>query len=1355
MRSKTYIFFSHGLICLLCHAMLSSAPCNLARGQTFTGEGDWKSPERWDSGSIPVDGATVIINGISEISENIGVNNADNPSRIIIGQETEGVLTVTGGTLSGANGGSAGIFVGAGPGGVGRVNILPGTGLRTQGANMVLQVGDDEGGIGHVSVGGELLNYKFFRIVHGTLEMLPTGINNRFNQLNTISTIEPNGTLAFVIDGDQVGTLSRANGVGLNVDIFPGAQLDITLQGDVQLNQRWTLMRYHTLIGTFEQGTEFSNAQGFTFEIHYGSGEDDEVVLELTSTANQPSISSFSASPAGIASGGTAILEWSVGAFTSLEINPEVGNVSAVTTQGKGSVEIAPVSTTSYQLTLKNNAATVTAATTVVVDAAPIITSFSAHPEAIAPGETATLHWDVLGADSVLIQPSVGEVHMIGTADVQPDATTTYILTATNHHGSSTMETGVKVDAIDAALILSFDAAGPKQASGAVMDVLGGASFDLKNTHLSTDISTFTTNLKASYQLTSLGGGSGGDGNSLPGGKVTYEAWVRPDHLDINPQVIFETGGNTDGCSMLISESSVRFLNSQNGERTHDLEVSISDIELSDFVQIVVSLDQDTGDIHLYVRGASGGFASTSGNAPFGPPNGRASLFNWTNFSANVAGALGGIGSEVPEGVTLYTGELALLNVYDRPLTAPEIEDTFLRIAIPDPGLIQSFTATPDRANSGDPITIAWNVEPFQTLMLMGPGGGNVAAMTENGVGNLEIRLSQSAQYTLIAEGDEGVSTSSLLILIDVAADVVVLKTSTDTWETSTAWSDDQVPQSARDYLVTDFLASSLGVPAIAEAEFPGSSIEILGQGARLNIQNDITERVYIKDLRLSGGMLDLTGNEGSTILEGGLTIRQDSQIDITGTYNALTIDSQVSGSGGLRVTAAATSLEEDETLVLNGNNRSFSGDWTLVGGKTFVASPEALGTGTVHLLNANLEINAPIKMPEAALILEGMSALALFENATFKGVHFRLTDGTAVTMPAGSYDFGTWTSFSEELGLDSLQLDLLAGSSLTVLENNPLPTAGTEFTGEGDWFSVTNWSDGIPSDGGNAIINGVAEITSNIGTSNSDNPSRIFVGDQETGVLTVTGGTLSGAHSGTNAGIFVGLGPDGNGSVHIEEGAALRSQGGGMVVQIGDETGGSGHVSVAGQLFNYKFFRIINGTLEMLPTGINQSFNSADVSTIASNGTLAFKIEGDQVGGLLRSNDNGLNLEIDPQANLTVQLTGSMSEGDTWALIDYTSLVGSFAQGEAFTNEQGHQFALEYGSGTSDLVTLTLTKLNPDAVAPSVEIIRLDDRLQVIFTGNLESASEVDGPYTTVEEATSPYSVSVDAPRRFYRASR
>lgn len=1323
------------------------------QAQTFTGEGDWKTPDLWDTGVVPGDNSTVIINGIAEISENLGANNADNPSRITIGQETEGTLNVTGGTLSGANGGGAGIFVGAGPGGVGRLNIMPGTGFRSQGGNMVMQIGDEEGGTGFVSVAGELLNYKFFRIVNGTLEMLPTGINNRFNQLNTISTIEPDGILSFIIDGDQVGSLERANANGLNVDIFPGANLKITLDGDFQVNDSWVLMRYHTLLGSFEQGTSFTNQQGYTFEIDYGFGEDDEVILTLTSTANRPSINAFTANPPGIATGDESLLSWNVGAHTSLKIEPNVGDVTGSTNNGEGSISVAPATTTTYTLTLTNNGATIDSSVTVVVDEAPIIESFTATPFTIVPGGSSTLEWNVAGADSVTIEPSPGNIEVKGTAEVTPAETTTYTLAASNRNGTTTMEVTLIVDAIQAAMIMNFDAAAPKQASGAIFDVISGASFDLKTALLDTELSSFTSTLTAAYYLTTFGGASGGDGNSLPGGNVSYETWVRVGDLGAEPQVIFETGGSADGASLLISEKSVQFLNSQNGERTYELEIPIQEISLTDFIQIVATMDQSSGDAHLYVQSTSGGSGTAMTNGEVGLPNGRASLFNWTNFSAAPAGALGGIGSELPAGVTLFRGELALLNVYNRALSEEEVHETFNRIAIPDPGLINSFTATPDRATSGSDILLSWSVGDFQNLTLLGPGGGNLADQTSNGEGNLIVQLSQSARYSLVAEGTKGASTASLMVLIDISPDVVILNQSTDAWDDANAWANGQEPRSGDDYLVTDFIASSLGVPSSPQVSFAGDSLEILGAGAQLRIDNDITDTLNMDDLRLSGGSLLFTGDEGSLTLDGALSIRQDSAIDVTGTFNSLILNSEISGTGELSITASPTTIEENETLIINGNNSDFSGGWTLIGGRTFASGSGALGTGDLLLVNANLEVNTTVNNPEAKIIVQGSSTLALFEDAIVRGFHFRLGDGTAVAIPTGTYTFSTWTSLAEDLGLDSFQLDLVGDVSLTVLDETPLPAAGTIFTGEGEWFTSGNWSEGIPTDGSNAIVNGTAEINRNIGASNSDNPSRIFVGDQTTGVLNVTGGTLSGAHSGTNAGLFIGLGPEGNGTVHISEGAALRSQGGGMVVQVGDESGGTGRISVAGQLFNFKFFRLINGTLEMHPTGVNNSFNDVNVSSIGANGTLSYLIDGERVGGLLRANDNGLSLEIDPEANLKVTLNGDVSEGQSWTLIDYSSLTGSFAQGTSFNNEQGHTLSVDYGSGELDTVTLTLTAINPDATPPSVNLTRDEGVIQIEFTGTLESSSSVDGPYTAVEGAVSPLEIQTDKPNQFYRA--
>ncbi|MDG1148841.1 MAG: hypothetical protein P8N70_00775, partial [Akkermansiaceae bacterium] len=142
-------------------------------------------------------------------------------------------------------------------------------------------------------------------------------------------------------------------------------------------------------------------------------------------------------------------------------------------------------------------------------------------------------------------------------------------------------------------------------------------------------------------------------------------------------------------------------------------------------------------------------------------------------------------------------------------------------------------------------------------------------------------------------------------------------------------------------------------------------------------------------------------------------------------------------------------------------------------------------------------------------------------------------------------------------------------------------------FITDGDWLDASNWDTGVVvPDNQTALINANAIVDRNTGTANVDNPSRIEIGSGPgaSGSVTVTGGTLSGAHGGGN-GIFVGVN-GGTGTLRIEEGATYRSQGGTMQFAVGDFSGGTGFVSVAGVMQIYKFLNVNNGTFEMLPNG-------------------------------------------------------------------------------------------------------------------------------------------------------------------------
>jgi hypothetical protein len=79
-----------------------------------------------------------------------------------------------------------------------------------------------------------------------------------------------------------------------------------------------------------------------------------------------------------------------------------------------------------------------------ITASAPIITSFTASPAAIAPGGTSTLSWSVTGATSLSISPGVGVV--TGSSEnVKPAVTTEYTLLASNAAGSTSAKVTVTV----------------------------------------------------------------------------------------------------------------------------------------------------------------------------------------------------------------------------------------------------------------------------------------------------------------------------------------------------------------------------------------------------------------------------------------------------------------------------------------------------------------------------------------------------------------------------------------------------------------------------------------------------------------------------------------------------------------------------------------------------------------------------------------------------------------------------------------------------------------------------------------------------------------------------------------------
>jgi RHS repeat-associated protein len=172
----------------------------------------------------------------------------------------------------------------------------------------------------------------------------------------------------------------------------------------------------------------------------------NQVTAQTTSLpGNPPTISSFSANPGTINSGGSSTLSWNITGATSATIDHGIGSVNP---PGSGSVNVSPTSTTTYTLTATNANGSVTAQGTVTVNpgSPPTVVSFSANPGTIISGGSSTLSWTITNATSASIDHGIGSVNPgSGSVDVSPASNTTYTLTATNGAGSSTAQVTVTV----------------------------------------------------------------------------------------------------------------------------------------------------------------------------------------------------------------------------------------------------------------------------------------------------------------------------------------------------------------------------------------------------------------------------------------------------------------------------------------------------------------------------------------------------------------------------------------------------------------------------------------------------------------------------------------------------------------------------------------------------------------------------------------------------------------------------------------------------------------------------------------------------------------------------------------------
>lgn len=191
--------------------------------------------------------------------------------------------------------------------------------------------------------------------------------------------------------------------------------------------------------------------------------------------------------------------------------------------------------------------------------------------------------------------------------------------------------------------------------------------------------------ITAAYGFDAVNGGMTANSfNSLPGGNPTgtsssFEFWVKPTSLAGGNQVIFETGGGTDGFSITLANNSLR-LRAKDGGVVANVSTILSVSVLADFFQIAAVVERNSR-ISLYVNGVLAGQSAAVG------------LLDWSGTNGAglgaVNGAVGGKNGGDLNGYDEFEGQIALMRFYgNQVLSAADVAQNYNFVAVPEPSTV-------------------------------------------------------------------------------------------------------------------------------------------------------------------------------------------------------------------------------------------------------------------------------------------------------------------------------------------------------------------------------------------------------------------------------------------------------------------------------------------------------------------------------------------------------------------------------------------------------------------------------------------------------------------------------------------
>lgn len=191
-----------------------------------------------------------------------------------------------------------------------------------------------------------------------------------------------------------------------------------------------------------------TQATTFTLTAFGDAGNATASVVVTIQGGGNPTVDSFTVTPATLTAEGDVTLAWETTDATSVDVT--AGGASVVMGGPADGTQVTRVSqTTTFTLTAKNDNGQTTAMAMVTVQAgAVVINSFTATPNVIDIGESSTLAWDVVNADTITITSSSGATvttsnNGTGTFSVSPTSNTEYTLSAVRGGGPPVTRTVV------------------------------------------------------------------------------------------------------------------------------------------------------------------------------------------------------------------------------------------------------------------------------------------------------------------------------------------------------------------------------------------------------------------------------------------------------------------------------------------------------------------------------------------------------------------------------------------------------------------------------------------------------------------------------------------------------------------------------------------------------------------------------------------------------------------------------------------------------------------------------------------------------------------------------------------------